>query len=101
MVNFLCTKAPFRTYFDQELAEDFYANVRCALLHEAMTRNGWVIRIDTDRLITIDGDKKTLNRVIFLKNIEVYIQNYKREVFLSCDRKNAFIRKMKCICQNT
>lgn len=100
--NFLCTKEPFNSLFTTELADDFYSNVRCALLHEAMTRNRWVIKVDTNTLINnTEGKSKILNRRIFLESIKSYIQNYKEELFSDDARKNAFIRKMNCICQNT
>lgn len=42
-VNFLFQTAPFDKQFSKGQAEDFYTNARCALLHEAMTKNGWVV----------------------------------------------------------
>lgn len=99
-VNFLSTKEPFNSTFNEDLAEDFFKNVRCALLHEAMTRNGWTIRIDSDVLVEQKGNGKVLNRFYFLESLKTYIKSYRAEVLGSKDRKNAFIRKMKCICQN-
>jgi len=99
-VNFLTTKEPFKSSFDAKLAEDFFKNVRCALLHEAMTRNGWKIRIDTDTLVKQANEEKILNRFYFLQGLKDYIKCYKGEVLGSKDRKNAFIRKMNCICKN-
>jgi hypothetical protein len=99
-VNFLTTKEPFKSSFNADLAEDFFKNVRCALLREAMTRNGWKIRIDTDRLVTQKNEEKILNRFYFLEALKEYIRSYKAEVIGNKDRKNAFIRKMNCICKN-
>lgn len=99
-VNFLTTKEPFKSSFNADLAEDFFKNVRCALLHEAMTRNGWKIRIDTDTLVKQNNGEKILNRFYFLQALKDYINHYKAEVLESKDRKNAFIRKMNCICKN-
>lgn len=99
-VSFLSTKEPFKHTFSEDLAEDFFRNVRCALLHEAMTRNGWVIRIDTDALVKQDGSVKVLNRCHFLEHIKEYIKLYRAEVLGNKERKNAFIRKMNCICNN-
>ena len=50
-VNFLSKREPFKQVFNEPLAKEFYKNIRCPLLHEAATRGGWVIRIDTDSLI--------------------------------------------------
>lgn len=99
-VSFLSTKEPFSNTFSEDLAVDFFKNVRCALLHEAMTRNGWTIRIDTDALVEQKGNGKVLNRFYFLENLKIYIKNYRADVIGNKDRKNAFIRKMNCICKN-
>src|SRR5207247_768927 len=37
--SFLSTRQPFSSSFDNALAIDFYVCVRCALLHEARTKN--------------------------------------------------------------
>ena len=99
-VQFLSKREPFSNVFDEQLAKDFYKNVRCALLHEAMTRNGWTIRIDTDVLVEQKAGRKILNRYYFLEYLKEYILKYRANVLNSKERKNAFIRKMNCICQN-
>ncbi len=99
-VEFLSTKKPFCDTFDANLAEDFFINVRCALLHEAMTRNGWVIRVGTGILVEKEGRKKILNRSLFLDYLREYIKSYRLVVLSSIERKHSFIRKMNCICSN-
>lgn len=79
----------------------FAANVRCALLHEAMTRNGWMIRISSEGLVEEKDGKKYFNRDNFLREIKSYIKEYRQLVLGSKERKDAFIRKMKCICDNS
>lgn len=98
-VNFLSKREPFKQVFDEPLAKEFYKNIRCPLLHEAATRGGWVIRIDTDSLIKKDIDKIVLNRKLFLDYMKKYIEDYKNILITSKQRKNAFIRKMDCICK--
>ncbi len=100
-VEFLSKREPFSEVFNEQLARDFYKNVRCALLHEAMTRGGWSIRIDTAGLVEQKGDSKILNRYYFLQYMKAYIKSYRGLVLNSKERKNAFIRKLTCICQNT
>lgn len=97
-VDFLSNREPFRQDFDESLAKEFYKNVRCPLLHEAATRGGWAIRIDTNSLIEKRSVKTVLNRNLFLRNMEEYIIAYKGVLIASKRRKNAFIRKMDCIC---
>jgi hypothetical protein len=99
-VQFLSKRAPFSEIFDVQLAEDFYKNVRCALMHEAMTRNGWTIRIDTNILVEQKAGNKILNRFYLLDYFKTYIGNYRKMVLGSKKLKNAFIRKMDCICKN-
>ena len=41
--SFLESRTPFNSAFTQQLAHDFYVSVRCVLLHEARTKNGWTI----------------------------------------------------------
>lgn len=97
--SFLTKRDPFKNVFnDKNLAEDFYSNVRCALLHEAATRNGWVIRIDTNKLVKKHRNKKILNRNEFVKAIKNYIKSYRRELTSNEELKQAFIRKMNAIC---
>jgi hypothetical protein len=99
-VSFLTSREPFKNIFNLDLAEDFYKNVRCALLHEAMTRDGWRIRVDTDVLVAHKENGKVLNRFYFLENLKDFIKSYRAEVLTDKKRKNAFIRKMNCICKN-
>jgi len=75
-VQFLSKRKPFSEVFNEELAKDFYKNVRCSLLHEAMTKNGWKIRINTDVLIEQTAESKVLNRDYMLKYFKKYIFNY-------------------------
>ena len=98
-VDFLSKREPFKQVFDEPLSKQFYKNIRCPLLHEAATRGGWVIRIDTDSLIKKDLNKTVLNRILFLDYMKKYIEDYKRILITSKQRKNAFIRKMDCICK--
>lgn len=98
-VNFLSTREPFKQVFDEPLAKEFYKNVRCSLLHDAATRGGWVIRIDTNSLIEKGPAKTVLNRKLFLDYMKRYIEDYKDVLIASKQRKNAFIRKMNCICE--
>ena len=98
-VSFLSQKDPFNRVFDPSLAEEFYKNVRCALLHEASTRGGWVIRIDTNVLVKKDQGKTVLNRMLFLDCVKKYMENYKDLLISNKELKNAFIRKMDCICR--
>lgn len=98
--SFLNNREPFNKYFSKEnLSSDFYENVRCAILHEAATRNGWKIRVDTKSLIEKQGDYTVINRALFVQKIEDYIANYKDELMNSVELKKAYIRKFDTICE--
>lgn len=99
--NFLKNRAPFKEYFSIDgLATDFYENVRCALLHEAATRGGWKIRIDTTALVEKRNGSVILNRNLFVDAIKLYMSNYRTELLGSDDElKRAFIQKFDSICE--
>ncbi len=99
--SFLTKREPFKGHFvNGGLAADFYENVRCAILHEAATRNGWKVNIKENILLTVNGNEKVINRVIFVQEIEKYMEQYKKEVMETKDLKDAFIRKFYSICSN-
>jgi hypothetical protein len=43
-------------------AENFYVSVRCGLLHEAQTKNGWTIWAGTDQGPIVDAKQKIVFR---------------------------------------
>ncbi len=97
--SFLQNREPFKNYFAASgLATEFYENVRCSILHEAATRCGWKIRIDSTSLIKQQGNGWILNRALFVRAIEEYMKGYKQELFASGSLKEAFIRKFDAIC---
>lgn len=56
---------------------DFYKSVRCGLLHETQTKNGWKIWTDgVDKSI----DNKVIYRNNFQRDIEKVIANYKNAI---------------------
>ena len=97
---FLTTRLPFAKTFDKSLAEDFYSQVRCGLLHEARTNGNWVIRTSSTakQCVEIRPSETILYYNLFLLDLEKYIQLYKTELLGSHDRKDAFIRKFDSLC---
>ncbi|MFP7755674.1 hypothetical protein ACLG6S_13685 [Thermodesulfobacteriota bacterium B35] len=99
-VDFLTKREPFKQHFHKRrLAQEFYQNVRCSLLHEACTKNGWIIRIDTDKLLEKNGQTYTLNRALLLHLIKEYIPTYKKLLIADNNLKKAFVRKMDYVCE--
>lgn len=97
---FLTEQTPFKEYFDEEMAEDFYKNVRCSLLHEACTTNNWRIRTSAclKKTITKKDDKTYLQRDRFQDDLETYISQYKIDLLSDDELKEAFIRKFNALC---
>ncbi|WP_282087159.1 hypothetical protein [Aquimarina algiphila] len=97
-ISFLTKQKLFLLSEDE--AREFYYNIRCALIHEAQTKGGWRIRVDTSKLIIKGESGYILNSVILNKKIDQYISLYKKELFSSEKLKLAFIRKFDSICEN-
>lgn len=93
--DFLLQHEPFKTVFSkpvthpndtiQSYADDFYSNVRCGLLHEAATKNNWVIKTHIDSRINsfvdISNDNnKIIYRDNFVEAIKNFIEKYKADL---------------------
>ena len=90
--KFLLTESPFNGWFVKlEQAEEFYANVRCALLHEARTKGGW--RIWASGEIAVDPGNRLVRRDALQKGIDKYIEGYGRILSVDLGLQRAFIRK--------
>lgn len=96
-VNFLSKRQPFAKEFDEPLAQDFYTNVRCGLLHEARTKTGWLIRAQSSGAI-VDPKGRILFRNNFHDALLEFIRWY--EGVLVSDRtiQEAFLRKFDSLC---
>jgi hypothetical protein len=91
--SFLTEREPFRAHFTSDVADDFYASVRCALFHEARTKNGWRIWAQDPNGRPIDPSTKILFRDGFQACLEQYIRAYRKEVLTDLARQVAFVRK--------
>lgn len=56
-------------------SKDFYVNVRCGLLHETQTKNGWEIRVGKEGQKSIVG--KIIYREALHSDIKTLIEKYK------------------------
>lgn len=89
--DFLSNVAPFSTWFDAASAADFYQSVRCALLHEARTRNGW--RLWVSGSAPIDAARKIVYREALQSAIDDYVDAYGRDLTTDQALQEAFVRK--------
>jgi hypothetical protein len=96
--NFLVSRAPFSAEFNNPLANDFYTGVRCGLLHEARTKNGWRIWAADPTGRIVDANNKILFRDNFQDALIEFIDTYKAELPTNIQYQEAFIRKFDSLC---
>jgi len=97
-VAFLRNRTPFSATFNDESAKDFYISVRCGLLHEARTKNGWRIWAKGP----IGAVSTVAERIVYRDNIQEalleYIKSYGERLMHEPDLQQAFIRKFDSLC---
>lgn len=98
-VSFLSKRAPFSAVFDVATAEDFYTNVRCAVLHEARTRNGWKIWAEDISGLVADLKRKIVFRNNFQAGLKQYLRAYELQLQIDSELQRAFIRKLDDLSQ--
>jgi hypothetical protein len=78
---------------------EFYINIRCGLIHEAQTKNGWRIRAKNTKGKIIDKDQKLVYRDNFMETINSFIVIYSIELKSNKKFQEAFIRKFDSLCE--
>ena len=57
----------------KDIAPDFYSSIRCGILHQAETTNGWrILRKDA----LLNKPNRTINATKFVKTLEKALENY-------------------------
>ena len=97
-ISFLVNRSPFKNDFDEDRARDFYVNVRCGLLHEARTKNGWTIWAKDATGHIIDANNKIMYRNDFQSGLLAYVDWYKQALTSDTAVQEAFIRKFDSLC---
>lgn len=92
-VSFLSGRTPFSATFNQQDAHDFYTNVRCGLLHEASTKNGWRVRAKGPAGTVADVAGRIVYRDNFQEALTEYIDSYGWDLTRNQALQEAFIRK--------
>lgn len=99
----------FRNFFSEEslqfpgfaeIADDFYINIRCGILHQAETTNAWRILLPgkiLDQKTYAIGSRNFLTSL--KKSLDNYTNTLRQEEVSSHYWKNA-IRKLEDICDN-
>jgi hypothetical protein len=102
-------RRPFESFFNREdrfkdfkyeYSRDFYLNVRCAILHQGETKNGWLITRETGAPI-FNKTEKTINATKFFKALRKSLEAYRDllitadwdddDVWVNCRKKISFI----------
>lgn len=96
---FFSTESNFSDF--KNISDEFYKNVRCGILHQGETTDGWKISRKNKNLF--DKTTKTIDAVIFLKlldnAIESYTEHLKNQNFHKGDWSKVF-KKMDEIIKN-
>lgn len=79
-ISFFSKRSPFKEL--QICGEDFFRNVRCALLHETQTKNNWFIRKDSSKISSYEyaNGEKTIYRDQFQKDLKLVVEDYKKAI---------------------
>lgn len=97
-VSFLINRTPFKNDFIEATARDFYEGVRCGLLHEARTKNGWTVWARHSGGQTIDAYQKIVYRDNLQAGLLAFVEWYKGAVSSDHQLQEAFIRKFDSLC---
>lgn len=93
-VSFLTNRSPFSSFFANTSAHDFYVSVRCGLLHEARTKNGWKIWGRDHSGKIADTASRVLYRDNFQDGLWSYIRQYGQDLQTDKALQEAFVRKL-------
>jgi hypothetical protein len=97
-IDFLSKRHPFSKVFDASLAEDFYRGVRCALLHEARTKDGWLVKAKGTDIAAVSHGQKIVYRNNFHEALLEFIDSYKSQLLSDRRLQEAFVRKFDSLC---
>ena len=96
---FLTKRQPFCAVFNSAIAADFYSGVRCALLHEARTKDGWIVKAKGSAIAEVSGGRKVVYRNNFHDALLNFIEWYRAVLPTDQALQEAFIRKFDSLCQ--
>ena len=98
--SFLTERPPFAEKFDDELAAQFYAHIRCGLLHEARTKGGWRIHAKSPNRSLVDRTERIVFRDDFLSALQDFVSSYSATLRIDPGQQDAFIRKFDAFCKD-
>lgn len=98
--QFFDRNVPFLTF--RGASQQFYANVRCGIMHQGETTGGWHIRRNLESLF--DAEKLTIDATRFLSALNGCLSDYRvtlQESEWEAEVWKQFRKKMKDVCANT
>lgn len=96
-VTFLMNRDPFKNIFSEQLAIEFYSSIRCGLLHEASTKNGWRIWAKSLNGQIIDENQKIVFRDNFEESIRQFMDAFGEELKSNQAFQEAFLIKFNSL----
>jgi hypothetical protein len=96
--SFLPTGSLFARDFNRDTARDFYESVRCGLLHESRTKNGWTMWAKSPTQTVLKCSRKVVYRNDFEVAILEFIEWYRTRLCSDIMLQGAFIRKFDSLC---
>jgi len=101
IVEFLKNRPPFDKMFASAgTAQDFYASVRCGLVHEARTKGTWKIRVCDSAIQAIDANAKVVYRNKMQGAFDQFVDWYGKQLSQDAELQQAFIRKFDSLCNS-
>src|SRR5439155_22665118 len=97
-VSFFRNRPPFSEEFDEALAREFYAEIRCGLLHEARTKGGWKVWAQAPDRSVVDRTRRIIYRNTFQNALDDLIRWYETRLPIDPALQEAFIRKFVYLC---
>ena len=66
-------------FLKDAIPSKFYSNIRCGILHQGETKEGWKITRKNDAKL-FDKETLTINATLFMENLRFVIEKYKNEL---------------------
>ena len=98
---FFSNHSAFTEFSEEGLAGDFYSNIRCGILHNAETRNGWKIKRAGP---LFDSATKTINATNFIERIDHVLNDYRSELEAADwegDLWSTYLARLEVVIENT
>ena len=96
--RFLTTQQPFASIIEGDDANDVYQNVRCALVHEARTKNGWRILAGSTRSLALDVKAKIVYHEGLQTSLCDFVEAYGQRLMITPSLQKGLLRKLDSLC---